>query len=443
MRNSAIARLVAMGFLTLALIIPLSMVSGIVGERTSRRNEAVTSVSSDWGGPQNVSGPVLTIPYTWTWTDSAGQSQTTTRRAHVLPKDLLFDAALNTHTRNRGIFDVVVYQTELKVTGRFERPDLSWIQPASATIHWPEATLSVWVSDPRALTRRAAIEWNGVSQPFTSGVADIGLFNAGVQAPARGLESIKPGSDIRFAFAIALNGTRDIRFLPSAEETIVSLTSNWQHPSYVGRPLPESRTTTAQGFTAKWRVTDFGRPFPARWSCVNVDSNCSQFPERAAGAVFGVSLIQPVDIYQQAERAVKYAVLFLVPTFLVFFLWEIFRAVLLHPVQYAFVGFAMCLFYLLLVSISEHAGFDIAYAISATVTTLAIAGYARAVLRGSRQGASIAAALAALFGFLFLLLRLEDYALLAGSVGLFAVLSAVMYITRRMNWYELRLGGAE
>ena len=168
--------------------------------------------------------------------------------------------------------------------------------------------------------------------------------------------------------------------------------------------------------------------------------NRDQLFEQSNASAFGLTMVRPVDVYQQAERAVKYAVLFIVLTFLVFFLWEVFSATLLHPMQYAFVGFAMCVFYLLLVSISEHAGFDTAYALSASVTTLLIAGYARAVLGGLRQGTSVCAALATLYGFLYLLLRLEDYALLAGSVGLFLVLAFVMFITRRMNWYELKLG---
>lgn len=150
-----------------------------------------------------------------------------------------------------------------------------------------------------------------------------------------------------------------------------------------------------------------------------------------------------MDIYQQAERAVKYAVLFLVLTFAVFFLHEIFHDVLLHPMQYAFIGFAMCLFYLLLVSISEHGGFDLAYGTSATVTILLIGGYSRAILGSLTRALSIVGGLAALYGFLYLLLRLEDYALLAGSIGLFLVLALMMFVTRRMNWYELRLGNQE
>ncbi len=151
----------------------------------------------------------------------------------------------------------------------------------------------------------------------------------------------------------------------------------------------------------------------------------------------------PVDVYQQAERAVKYAIIFIVLTFLVFFLWEIFQATLLHPMHYAFVGFALCLFYLLLVSISEHTGFDTAYVISAVAATLLIGGYSRTVLKGRRQASSVVGALASLYGFLYLLLSLEDYALLAGSIAMFIVLAFLMFVTRRMDWYNLRLGETE
>lgn len=171
--------------------------------------------------------------------------------------------------------------------------------------------------------------------------------------------------------------------------------------------------------------------------------NRDQLAGQAQASAFGVSLVQPVDVYQQAERAVKYALLFIVLTFLLFFLWEVFSATLLHPMQYTFVGFAICVFYLLLVSISEHTGFDVAYTASSSVTILLIAGYARAVLGGLRPAASVFAALATLYGFLYLLLRLEDYALLAGSIGLFIILSLVMYITRRMDWYEIKLGQSQ
>lgn len=436
MRNSAVARLVVKGILAITLLVPLTWVYAIVSERASRRDAAVADVSGTWGGPQVIGGPVLSVPYNTTWIDSGGRPLRSAGRAHFLPRDLHIDGTLVTEIRKRGIFDVAVYRTQLKVTGQFAPPDVGWIRPVPEHIEWDQATMSVGVADPRGLTRRATLRWRGQEVPFSGGVADVGIFRTGIRAAVPNPDA-QPGADIPFAFTLDLNGTRDLRFLPAADETAVALSSTWSHPSFGGAPLPETRRLDATGFGAHWRVPDFGRPYPPRWTSAEPTKDLF---EKAQASAFGVSLVQPVDIYQQAERAVKYAALFVVLTFLVFFLWEVFQAALLHPMQYAFVGFALCVFYLLLVSISEHAGFDAAYVSAASVTTLLIAGYARAVLGGTRQGVSVLAALTTLYGFLYLLLRLEDYALLAGSIALFVVLAFVMYITRRMNWYELKLG---
>ena len=438
MRNSATARLVVMGGLALALIVPLTWVYSIVSERASRRDAAVKEVSSTWGGPQIVSGPVLAVPYTVAWVDGSGRPQRSVNRAFVLPRDLQVDGQLATETRRRGIFEVPVYRATLKVRGTFVRPALEWIRPAPERIDWDQAVVLLGITDARGIARRAALSWRGQTLPFTGSAGDAGLFRAGLHAAIPPLDQSVAGAELPFDFSLELNGTRDLEFLPAAEETAVSLASPWPHPSFSGTALPDTRTVQGTGFTAHWRVQDFGRPYPSRWT--SADANREQLAAQAVESAFGVSLIQPVDIYQQADRAVKYAVLFIVLTFLTFFLWEVFSSVLLHPMQYAFVGFAMCVFYLLLVSVSEHTGFDLAYTLSSVVTTLLIAGYARAVLCGVRQGVSVLTALVTLYGFLYLLLRLEDYALLAGSVGLFLVLAFVMFITRRMNWYDLRLG---
>jgi inner membrane protein len=437
MRNSATARLVVMGGLAIVLLIPLTWVWTLVSERASRRNDAVAEVSDTWGHAQTFGGVVLSVPYVTAWTDASGHPQKTAGRAHFLPRDLKIAATLKTESRKRGIFGVIVYHTEVKMTGRFSRPDLSWVRSAPETIEWGNATVSVGVTDPRALTRRISLDIAGQTVPFTGGAADVGLFQTGIHARIPKPEILQQ-NDIPFALTLEANGTRDIWFLPSADETSVELAAAWPHPSFSGSPLPDYRENGDGTFTARWHAPDFGRPYAARWT--GADMNREQLLKQAEAAAFGVSLIQPVDIYHQAERAVKYAVLFIVLTFLVFFLWEILHTVLLHPMQYAFVGFALFLFYLLLVSISEHTGFDKAYLTSATVTTLVVAGYARAVLRGSKQGLSVLVSLSSLYGFLYLLLRLEDYALLAGSAGLFVILAGVMYVTRRMDWYALRLG---
>jgi inner membrane protein len=430
-----------MAVLTMALLIPVTFVYSTVRERAATRDEALGSVSSTWGGPQTLGGPVLSIPYVYTTMDTSGRTEEKTASAHVLPAEVQIDAALETDRRRRGIFDVIVYRAQYAVRGRFQPGPLDWIRPAPVRIDWSRAFLSVGVSDPRGLSRRATVTWNGRDRPFIGGVGQVGLFASGIHADVGPDAPPAADADIPFTFTLAVNGTRDVRFLPSAGETTVALSARWRHPGFSGSPLPEHWEPTGDGFTAQWRVPDFGRSYPGRW--LSREMNSDQLATAAQASSFGVGLIQPVDIYHQAERAVKYAVLFITMTFVVFFLWEIFQATLLHPVQYAFVGLALCVFYLLLVSLSEHTGFDLAYSVSASAITLLVGGYSRAVLKGTRQAVSVSGALAGLYGFLYLLLRLEDYALLAGSVGILLVLAFVMFVTRRMDWYELRLGSRE
>ena len=438
MRYSATARLVVMTVLGLGLLVPLMWVYVIVEERSSRRAEAVGNISDTWGGPQVLSGLVLAVPYTVASTDALGRQQRTVHHAFFLPRQLQVDGQMATEVRRRGIFRVPVYRASVRMTGRFVRPDLSALQPAAEQVDWNRASIQVGIRYPRGIVRRSVLTLRGQPVPVTGGALETGVFSTGLHGNVPSLDALPPGADLPFELSLEVNGTRDLQLLPNADETTLTLTSGWPHPSFAGAPLPETRRVDATGFAAQWRVQDFGRPYPAAWTTTGM--NRDELAGMAAASAFGVTLIEPVDIYQQAERAVKYAFLFIVLTFLVFFLWEVLGAAALHPMQYTFVGFAMCVFYMLLVAISEHAGFDLAYGLSSGVTTLLIAGYARSVLGGAKQGSSVLAALVTLYGFLYLLLRLEDFALLAGSVGLFLVLALVMFVTRRMNWYELRLG---
>jgi inner membrane protein len=438
MRTSAMARLLIMGLLMGVLMVPLMMLHGVVSERASRRDAAVAEVSGTWGGLQTVGGPVLTVPYRFRRTDDKGKTFWVYERAHFLPEMLQIEGTVDPELRRRSLFEVVVYKSHLRVSGRFASPNLAEVRPAPEQMLWDEATLNLGVSDPRGISRRIALTWNGTPQTFVPGVIDVGLFASGAHAPAPGLSA--SGGDVAFTLAIDLNGSRQLRFLPGGSETSVTLTSPWPHPSFAGGLLPEAHRTDGSGFSATWRAPYFGRGYPPQWTGESQRDRLKQLAEPSA---FGVSLIRPVDIYQQAERAVKYAVLFIVMTFVIAFLWEVSRGALLHPIQYLFLGFAMCVFYLLLLSLSEHVGFDLAYAAAAIATVGLLAWYWGRVLGGARHGALMACALAGLYGFLYLLLRLEDYALLAGSTGLFAMLALVMYLTRRVNWYDLRLGAAD
>jgi inner membrane protein len=395
-------------------------------------------VSGDWGGAQTIGGPVLSVPYRYSWKDGAGRLQSSVNAHHFLPEALEVEGVIEPGVRARTLFSVVVYTGRLKIRGRFAPPRSANLQPAPDAILWESASISLGVSDPRGIARAIEILWNGQRKQFTPGIAPVGLFKAGIQASASGI--IAEGTEpLGFEIDFDIKGTRQLRLLPSGNETTVKLTSAWPHPSFVGT-TPDSSRIDSTGFAASWRVPYFGRGFPPDWSGSEQQVNENLW-RQAESSAFGVALVEPVDIYVQTERAVKYAVLFIVMTFVLAFLWEITGGVLVHPIQYLFVGFTMCVFYLLLLSIAEHRGFDTAYAIAATATIGLLSWYWSWVLGGRRQGALMGAALVVLYGYLYLLLRLEDYALLAGSAGLFAMLALVMFLTRRVDWYDLQLGG--
>ena len=435
LRTSVMARLIVMGFILLGLLIPLSMVQAIVSERSVRRDSVATDISSTWGGSQVLAGPMLTVPYEYTIVENDGRTRQVVGRATFLPDTLSVQGPLTPDVRKRGLFKVVVYRADLSLSGRFSPPDLSGVIRGSVRPLFDEASVSIGVADPRGV-RRAVLNWNGSERRLEPGIADIGLATTGLHARVNLSEPVASGS-IPFSMTIQLNGSRDFRIVPAGNDTSATLTSTWPHPGFIGTS-PQQQTVQDSGFNAVWNVSYFGRGFPRAWSDAGVDRE--KMRNQADASVFGVSLVQPVDIYQQGERSVKYAALFIVLTFVVFFLFEVVRARLLHPVQYVFVGFALCVFYLLLISLSEHFGFDRAYSVAAIAITLLISMYSVFVLDGVKEGAVVGTSTAALYGFLYLLLRLEDYALLAGSLGLFAALALVMLLTRKVNWYELRLG---
>jgi inner membrane protein len=437
MRTSPIVRLFLMGMILVGLCVPLAMTRGVVAERTSRRDDVANEIARDWAGVQSIAGPVLSVPYRYSWTDANGRKLTATARHYVLPDSLAIDGTLETQVRKRSIFGVPVYTASLKMRGSFRPPKLRDVQPPPDEVLWEEATLHLGVADPRGIARSVDVTWNGQARGFVPASAGAGIFESGVQAPADGLGPDRAES-IDFALQLDVKGTREIRLVPTAGETTATLASSWPHPSFVGR-TPELPRLGAGGFQASWRVPSFGRGFPSEWTG-NEPATAQKLQVQAQAAAFGVGLIQPVDIYVQADRAVKYAVLVILVTFVMAFLWEITSGVLLHPVQYIFVGFALCIFYLLLLSLAEHRGFDQAYVIAASGTIALLAWYWSSVLRRWTQGVLMAGALSVLYGCLYLLLRLEDYALVAGSIGVFAMLAIVMFLTRRVDWYQLKLG---
>jgi inner membrane protein len=285
--------------------------------------------------------------------------------------------------------------------------------------------------DQRGLKERVDLSWGGSTSGFRSGRPVIGVYGGSIEAPVRGLAGLEAGDRVPFSFDLALTGGGSLSFLPLGDETTVSISSAWPGPSFTGAFLPAERTVSADGFAASWKVPSMARPFPQAWRAGEVE------PDVLYASSFGASLMAPVDVYQKVTRSVKYGALFLLLPFLVFFLFEVLGGLRVHPLQYLLVGFAECLFYLLLLSLAEHLPFVAAYLAAAGAATLMVTLYASAVLRSWRRGVLLAPALAAAYGFLYATLLSEDYALLIGSVGLFAILGLVMVLTRRVDWYRV------
>ena len=435
--DSLAVKLLTIGFLILLLLIPLMMVRSLVAEREGRRTAAADEVAASWGRAQTLGGPVLTVPYSAWRVDSNGKVEHWTDYAHFLPERLQVAGELRPERRQRGLFETVVYRAELRISGAFRPPDFSgWVEVRE--VHWDQATVSFGVPDPRGIRQGVVLRWGDRDLPLEPGAGEARLWTTGLRAAVPGLATAEAGQTIPFSLALGLNGSGRFEVLPFGKETVVRLRSSWPHPSFAGGFLPEARTVSDRGFDATWRVSWFGRSYPQRWRAPEKET---VVPETAvAASAFGVELFIPADGYQKTERSLKYGVLFVALTFLAFFLCETFNPFAVHAVQYLLVGFALCIFYLLLLSLSEVLPFGTAYAAAAAATVLLIGAYGAAALRGWRRGALVGGVLAVLYGYLWCLLRAEDRSLLLGSVGLFLILALVMYLTRRIDWHAPRRG---
>jgi len=430
-RDSQLLRLAVLAILALLLQIPIVMIGGLVDERQQRNDAAVAEVSSKWGEAQSITGPVLVVPYTRRWTDDAGGrpiARTEVRNAILLPDQLAIHGTMQSEVRRRGIFSVPVYRLGLQVEGGFAHPRLDELGVAPGDVDWRRAHLAVGVSDTRAIEEETTLTWDGRRIDFLPGTGGFVEGGTGIQAAVAITDTTQR---VRFAFPLVLNGSQRVDVVPFARTTTVELTGNYPHPSFQGKWLPAERTVGAAAFTARWSIPFLGRGYPQAWSS---DSSMAQ---TIAASRFGVQLVDPVDHYHMAARSVKYAFLFILLTFATLWLIEVLAAVRVHPIQYLMQGGALCLFYLLELALSEHLGFPVAYAIASVAVIGMVGGYSLAVLRRVSRAAIVATGVALLYGYLYLLLMNEDYALLIGSIGLFVILGAIMFVTRRVDWFTI------
>ncbi|MBM2841470.1 MAG: hypothetical protein HW412_1998 [Bacteroidetes bacterium] len=425
LKSSIILRMFVIAGLTLLLLIPALFVESLISERSSRRDAATSEVSQSWGGVQTLIGPILSIPFKEFSKDEKGVVSFTVRYAHFLPSTLFIRGSLNPEIRYRGIYEVALYNAQFVIEGQFASPDMNILRISPENTLWNDAVITFGISDLKGIRDTINLRWNALLYSSEPGILSDDVLAAGITFKPH-LD--KAQSSYSFSLPLSINGSSEIRFVPVGEMTEVVLDSPWGNPSFVGSFLPHTRDVKPDSFHAEWKIFNLNRNFPQAW----IGSRY-----KVLESSFGASLYLPVDEYQKTSRSVKYALLFIALTFVAFFLSELIVKTAFHPIQYTLIGFALILFYVLLLSLSEHMRFNLAYFIASVGVVSLVTVYALWISAKSQISIVVFFVLAALYAFLFVTLQLQDYALLLGSVGLFVVLFIVMYLTRRIDWFSI------
>jgi inner membrane protein len=428
LRRSMTFRAVVVAVLVLLLLIPLAMVQELIRERESRKQEAVDEVSASWGGSQTLTGPYISVPYRAAVRvdlgDGKSELREVTQYAHFLPELLNVSNSLDPEKRHRGIYDVVVYKGKFKLNTEFAAM-AGRLPEVASVLRWNEAVLCLGISDLRSIKQQVSAAAGGKQFAFEPGLPSNDMAASGISV-AFPVDTAALQTPIKLDIALDLNGSGSIRVVPTGRTTTATLQSSWPDPSFQGAFLPDTSQVDADGFRAQWTVLHLNRPYPQEFTGSRGD-------ELQASA-FGVDLILPVDEYMKSTRATKYGAMLIVMVFLVFFFVEVLQKLRIHPIQYLLVGFALCVFYTLLIALSEHIGFGVAYVVSALAVIGLVVFYARSVFRAVRATQLLALVMLLVFGFMFTVINQEDYALLIGSIGLFIVLAIVMALSRKIDW---------
>ncbi len=447
LQESIMIKLLSIGFLLLILLIPAAWIQDLIYERQSRAASVVTEVSDKWSGAQTVSGPVLVVPFRkYEPANTDGQTRTVTEYAFFLPDQLEVTGAVQPEPLNRGIFDVVVYNSTLHLNATFPKPDFASLSIAADDVLWSDAYLALGITDLRGISD---------DPTFTSGVATLptepsnnvgfsvrktirhsdanvdpaerGVFSTGIIARTAWNSADDFSSELKVD--LSLKGSRRLDFMPTGKSTKVDLDGVWRDPSFDGEFLPISREIGEDQFSATWKVLHFNRPFSQQWA---------GFDRELSGADFGVRLLVPVDQYLKSMRTAKYGALIILLTFVALFLVEITRKIRIHPFQYILIGAALTIYYTLLLSLSEHMGFNVAYVIASAATVVLITLYSRTFFTSVGLSLLFCALLIVFYAFIYLIILEQDFSLLIGSVGLFLIVGALMYFSRNISWYSQR-----
>ncbi|MDO4229897.1 MAG: cell envelope integrity protein CreD [Capnocytophaga sp.] len=439
------ARMIMVGALILILLIPLELVKGLVNERKYRQSEVIEEINSKWGQEVFFYGPILKIPYT-TYEknevyDTKSKATIVERKAlqnvaYFFPETLKNVSDVQTETKKRNNYQSVVFTADMIFEGKYIKPDFSSKNIPDEDIHRDKATILIRTTNLSSIKNGVTMNLSGKSYPFepiyeenTSEYDEEGNYSGNYMAIAS-LETAffdfkEHFEDGNFNFSIKYDGSSIISIVPIGKTTESTIKSNWKDPSFKGNFLPYQKEITNSGFTADWRVLHINRPFAQQ--SFNVLPHIQKY-------TFDVDFVIPVDEYQQNERASKYGFLVIGLTFLIFFLIQTISKIKIHIFQYTMIGLALIVFYTLLISITEHSSFSKAYLIASLMVISLISLYSVSILKNKKFPLFIGISLSAIYGFIYVIIQLESYALLVGSIGLFAILAVVMYVSRKIEW---------
>ena len=432
LKESITVKLMFIGMLVLLLLIPSAMIGDLIRERESRSLEMEKDVSDKWSGAQLIQGPVLVIPYKKAYNTTDANNKLVMKEVienyYVLPQHLHIKAAVICESLHRGMFETTVYNTQVKVWGDF-KAEIAKLGIAPAQLMLNRAKLTFSITDLKGLKTNPTIKLAGQTATAEPVFNEKGLFSNGLQA-AINLPFL-PDGDIPFNFDLDLKGSQELSFLHTGKTTDVEVSGNWPSPSFDGRYLPDYRKVNEKGFMARWGLVYFNRPFAQQWAANDTLINKMQTYENA---IFGVKLKPSVDQYQKSMRTSKYGILIILLTFISLFLTELITKQKIHAFNYILIGAAMIVYYTLLLSFSEQVGFNLSYLIASVATIILVSVFIASLLKKKMVAMLFASILVLFYLFIYVIIQLEDLALLIGSMVLFVIISALMYFSRKISW---------
>ena len=429
-QNSILIKSAIIAAIILTLLIPSSWIQDLTTDREGYQQQQMKDVSSKWSGTQLIQGPVLVIPYKKQVSTTNNNTTTThdvIETLYVLPQSLKIKAGVKTELFESGIYDAIVYNSTVSLQGTFEKPNLSELGIDPGNLLYDKARLVFSLSDLKGLKNNPVVKIQNQEYTPEPSVDDKIPFDKGLQVSF----PLQKDQGFTFSYQLDLKGSNELNFLHIGKTTDVEVTSDWSHPGFNGRYLPDSRSVNAKGFGAKWHMLYYNRPFPQQW--VN-DHNLLNTNNVQQQAIFGVKLQLPVDQYRKVLRTTKYSSLIILLTFISLFLTELIKKQNIHLFNYVLIGAAMVVYYTLLLSFSEQIGYNLAYLLSSASTILLIAIFTASLLKNKNIAALFTFILSLFYGFIFIIIQLEELSLLFGSVALFIVVATLMYFSRKINW---------